>query len=92
MHGTFGFTFLDWALPAMGEAERVHLARAADRTIRAIRKQWAAVRTQRTDAYDEQVGDALGWMQSDDYLALASSSMETRVREPLLARGILVTA
>jgi hypothetical protein len=91
-HGTFGFTFLDWALPSLDERERRHLGRAADRTIRAIKKQWAAVRKKRTDAYDERVGDALGWMQSDAYLALAGSAMETRVRAPLRARGVPVTA
>jgi hypothetical protein len=92
MHGIFGFTFLDWALPDLTEAERLHVARAADRTIRAIHKQWARVREQRQDAYDEKVGDALGWMQSDAYLVLATQAMQTRVREPLLARGILVSA
>jgi hypothetical protein len=91
-HGTFGFTFLDWALPAFGEDERKHLGRAADRTIRAIRKQWDAVKRRRTAAYDEAVGDALGWMQSDAYLELASRSMDRRVRAPLIARGILVSA
>ena len=91
-HGTFGFTFLDWALASMDEADRTHLARAADRTIRAIKKQWANVKRRRSNAYDEKVGDALGWMQSDAYLALASASMESRVREPLRARGILVSA
>jgi len=70
----------------------VHIGRAADRTIRSIRKQWGRVRKQRCDAYDERVGDALGRMQSDAYLALAQSAMETRVREPLRARGIPVSA
>jgi hypothetical protein len=90
-HGTFGFTFLDWALPALGEDERKHLGRAADRTIRAIRKQWDAVKRRRTAAYDEAVGDALGWMQSDAYLDLASRSMDRRVRAPLIARSIPVS-
>jgi hypothetical protein len=89
-HGTFGFTFLDWALPALTESDRGHLARAADGTIRAIRRQWALVREQRNDAYDTEVGDALGWMQSDQYLTLAARTMEHRVRGPLLARGINV--
>jgi hypothetical protein len=91
-HGTFGFTFLDWALPRLGTDERRHLARAADGTIRAIHKQWDAVRRRRTAAYDEAVGDALGWMQSDAYLALAARAMDRRVRAPLAARGILVNA
>jgi hypothetical protein len=91
-HGTFGFTFLDWALPAFSADERKHLGRAADRTIRAIRRQWDTVKRRRTAAYDDAVGDALGWMQSDAYLELASRSMDRRVRAPLIARRIPVSA
>lgn len=90
-HGVFGFTFLDWALPSLSEQDRAHLARAADTTIRAIKKQWALVRAQRNDGYTEEAGDALGWMQSDAYLETASRAMEARVRAPLLARGIPLT-
>ncbi len=91
-HGTFGFTFLDWALPSLTEEDRQLLGRAADGTIRAIHVQWDNVRKKRSDHYHEAVGDALGWMQSDAYLALAAKAMETRVREPLRARGIPITA
>jgi hypothetical protein len=90
-HGTFGFIFLDWASSRLGEDDRQHLARAADRTIRGVRKQWEILRRNGTRAYDESVGDALMWMQSDEYLALAARSLESRVREPLLARGIPVS-
>jgi hypothetical protein len=91
-HGTFGFTFLDWALPSLSEDDRKHLGRAADRTIRAIRKQWRAMERRRVNGYDDRVGDALGWMQTDAYLALAHRSMDERVRRPLRARGIVTTA
>ena len=90
-HGTFGFRFLDWAQPKLKAEDRAHLGRAADRTIRAIKKQWARLREQRSDVYTETVGDALAWMRSDAYLALAAASMETRVRQPLHARGIVVS-
>jgi hypothetical protein len=89
-HGIFGFSFLDWALPQLSDADREYLARRADSTIRAIRKQWSLVPKQRNPAYDEALGDALGWMQSDQYLALAAAAMEKRVRQPLIARGIHV--
>jgi hypothetical protein len=91
-HGTFGFTFLDWALPSMTESERAHLGRAADRTIRAIRLQWERMRSRRVTGYDHAIGDALGWMQTDEYLALATRSMDERVRRPLRERGIVTTA
>ena len=91
-HGTFGFTFLDWALPSLSDADKARLGRAADGTIRAIHVQWDNVKKSRSDAYHAQVGDALGWMQSDEYLVLAGRSMQTRVREPLRARGIPISA
>jgi hypothetical protein len=91
-HGTFGFTFLDWALPSLSEDDRGHLARAANGPIRAIRKQWDRMRKRRVAGYDQRVGDALGWMQTDDYIALAERSMKTRVIEPLRSRGIAVMA
>jgi hypothetical protein len=91
-HGTFGFTFLDWAQARLGDDERQHLGRAADRAIRGIRKQWAILRSRGTSKYDETVGDALMWMQSEEYLALAARSLESRVRRPLLSRGIPLSA
>lgn len=89
-HGTFGFTFLDWALPSLTQGEIHHLARAANGPIGAIRKQWERMRAGRVKGYDQTVGDALGWMQTDDYLALAERSMKSRVIGPLRARGIMV--
>ena len=91
-HGTFGFDFLDWALPMLSEQERVHVAAAADRAISAVFRQWDAIRARRNGQYDESVGDALAWMQSDAYLELAARSMESRVRKPLLARGFQLMA
>jgi hypothetical protein len=46
----------------------------------------------RNRAYDQRVGDALGWMQTDAYMDAAERAMRERVREPLLARGIPVEA
>lgn len=91
-HGTFGFEFLDWAAPQLSRADRAHLGKAGDRAIRAVTMQWESMKRGRSKAYDEKMGDALGWMQTDDYLALAHRSMDERVREPLRARSIPVTA
>jgi hypothetical protein len=89
-HGTFGFDFLDWALPMLTDADRELLARAADRAIAVVHRQWDSIKRNRSGAYDESVGDALAWMQSDAYLATAARSMEQRVRRPLMERGITV--
>ncbi len=91
-HGVFGFAFLDWANDALDDADRAHLGRAADRTIRAIQRQWQRLQRQRSAEYDETMGDALGWMQSEAYLALAERSMEQNVRAPLRERGIPISA
>jgi hypothetical protein len=90
-HGTFGFAFLDWADERLSEADKLHLARAADRSMRAVKSQWKHIARRRSADYDETVGDALAWMGSDAYLALAERSLEERVRQPLIARGIPVS-
>jgi hypothetical protein len=90
-HGTFGFSFLDWAMPRYSEADRVYLGSAADRAIRAIRKQWAALKKSRP-ASAAAGGEAIMWMQTDEYLALAARSMDEKVIGPLVARGIPIKA
>jgi hypothetical protein len=87
-HGTFGFTFLDWALPRLDAGGRAHLGRQADRAIRAVYRQWEHIKKTRLGLYDEAAGEALAWMQSDAYLALAARSLEARVKTPLRAREI----
>jgi len=87
-HGAFGFAFLDWALPRLAPLEIARLGTAADLAISAVRRLWRRLPKSRNDAYTEAVGDALAWMRSDAYLALAARSIEERVRKPLLARGI----
>jgi hypothetical protein len=87
-HGVFGFTVLDWAAEQIGDTERAHLARTADAGIRAIHGLWADI-AKRPRAKDSTV-HALGWMQTEAYLALARRSMRKKVIEPLLARGIAV--
>ncbi|MES1206102.1 MAG: ferritin-like domain-containing protein [Pseudomonadota bacterium] len=87
-HGVFGFLFLDWALDKLTDAERRHVGAAADRGIEAVRRQWRVLEKRRRAGYDETLGDALGWMQSDAYLELAARSLESQVRKPLRDRGI----
>ena len=83
-HGTFGWAFLDWARPHLTDDDRAALGHTADRFIASIRASWARLETRPVAAG----GDALGWLKSDDYLALARRSMEKQVITPLKARGI----
>lgn len=89
-HGTFGFTFLDWALPLLPESARELLARSADDTVKMVKRNWRYLRDRPKTAFSE--AHALGWMQSDAYLELASRSLESRVLRPLRDRGIPVVS
>ena len=91
-HGTFGFAFLDWAEPALSDADRAHLGKAADRAIRAVQAQWKDISSGPKNTGASPLGDTLGWMRSDAYLELAKRSMEERVRTPLRARRIPISA
>lgn len=86
-HGTFGFTFLDWALGKSGDEGVALVGRAADRGIRFLKDSWTALRKQRATDEDTS-GDTLGWMRSDAYRALAEKSLEDKVRAPLRERGV----
>jgi hypothetical protein len=86
-HGTFGFTFLDWAVSELSEAEMAHVGRHADLAISFIKRQWATIARGKRDSFDEK-GNALGWMHTDAYLDLARRSMEEKVVGPLRERGI----
>jgi hypothetical protein len=87
-HGVFGFAFLDWAQDRLSASDRAHLARTADLAIGGIHRLWDDIK-RRPRGPDSAV-HALGWMQTDAYLALAQRSMRSKVIDPLLARGIEV--
>lgn len=85
-HGTFGWTFLDWALPSLGPADFEHLGRTADAAIAIVRASWDELR--RRPRMEESEHHTLGWMQTEAYLALATRSLEEKVCAPLRARRI----
>jgi hypothetical protein len=90
-HGTFGFTFLDWASDQLTDEERAHVGRHADIAIGAIKRQWAALAARRRAAFDAK-GNALAWMETGAYLELARRSLAEKVVGPLRERGIHVAA
>jgi hypothetical protein len=90
-HGTFGFTFLDWAIPQMTPEEVAHLGRAADIAIRAVYRVWQGV-AHEDDGEAELAANPLAWFGSPSYMRVAHRAMEQRVRAPLRARGIFLMA
>tara|TARA_Y100001954_G_scaffold239242_1_gene312271 strand:+ start:6307 stop:7104 length:798 start_codon:yes stop_codon:yes gene_type:complete len=87
-HGTFGWTFLDWANPHLNDAERQQLAQTADQVISNVHRTWDEMRQR--DNKDVDQAYALGWLGTSEYLALAERSLERLVIKPLRQRGILV--
>jgi hypothetical protein len=90
-HGTFGFTFLDWAVPDLSPDEVAHVGRHADLAITFIKSQWEFLFKHQRSSFDNK-GNALGWMQTGPYLDLARKSMTEKVVGPLRARGIPISS
>lgn len=90
-HGTFGFTFLDWAVGDMTDDELAHVGKHADIAIGFIKRQWGHLATRGRKGFDAK-GNALGWMETGAYLDLARRSMNDKVVEPLRERGVPISA
>ncbi|MGF1469811.1 MAG: hypothetical protein ACFCGT_27110 [Sandaracinaceae bacterium] len=88
-HGAFGWLFLDWADELLREEDRAALGRAADETVRAVKRNWAYLGGQADDP--AAAAHALGWMETRAYRDLAERSLERNVLAPLRKRGIPVT-
>ena len=82
-HGVFGWVFLDWALPLLGESGRELIRRTALSAIGEIKRLWDEIRRRPDGA-----GAALASMSATEYLRLAERSMRTRVLRPFAARGL----
>jgi len=85
-HGTFGWTYLDWANEHLEDQERVELGKTADIYIGNIYARWEDLRQNK--AFDIHQSHALGWMGSEEYLLLAEKSLQRNVIAPLRSRGI----
>ena len=88
-HGTFGWTYLDWANEYLEDHERVALGCTADTYIAGIYERWELLRQEQ--AFDIHQSHALGWMGSEEYLVLAEKSLNRNVIAPLVARGIPIS-
>ena len=89
-HGTFGWAYLDWAVPHLTAEDLEALGATADAAIGGVLEGWGAIR-ERPAGPDYPIGD-LGWMENEAYLSLAQRSLDKLVVAPLRARGIPVRA
>jgi hypothetical protein len=93
MHGRFGWLYLDWVAPTLDAAQRRRLGRAAAETLAGYVPLWERLRSRVVDGVTsegfqlEHVRE-LGWMESQEYAALARASAADAVRAPLLRHGI----
>jgi hypothetical protein len=85
-HGRFGWLFLDWALEMCDDDAQAHLAAAASDEMGKLVRNWDAIKPGKAPLDEVH---ALGWMESQAYIDLARKSLETEVRAPLRARGLL---
>jgi hypothetical protein len=81
-HGQLGWFFLDWADERLDPSRRDRLAEVASRAIKAVVDRWDVIAPQPADR------EALGWMHTESYVALARRSLATHVVAPLRERGI----
>ena len=85
-HGTFGWSYLEWAGGRLSDADRVQLSRLAARSVRGVLRNWEAIKKRRSTASTGT--HTLGWMQTDAYLELAGRSLRAKVLRPLARYGI----
>jgi hypothetical protein len=88
LHGSFGWSYLDWASERLTDADRTHLSMLSARSIRGILHNWEELKQELASAGGRPKAHALGWMQTRDYLALAARSLQSKVLEPLAHYGI----
>lgn len=87
LHGSFGWSYLEWAAPLHDAAERAQLSALAARSIRGVLRNWDHLRRELIDG-ERPKAHALGWMQTRDYLSLAARSLAQKVLAPLVRHGI----
>ena len=85
-HGRYGWLFFDWAAELLSDEEKRYVAGCARDEIGKLERMWSALQPQPESAADVH---ALGWMESQAYLDLARRTVETDVKAPLAARGLL---
>ena len=89
MHGTFGWSYLEWARDHLTSEDLGHLSHLAARSIRGVVANWDYLKRELLEGPQQRPkAHALGWMQTRDYLTLAAISIQKKVLTPLLRFGI----
>lgn len=89
-HGTFGWAYLDWALPLLTEEDKAALGETADEAIRGVYAMWEDIKKRPTGSRKEF--HDLGWLETEEYLTLAQRSLQKQVIAPLVSRQIPLSA
>jgi hypothetical protein len=89
LHGSFGWSYLEWAQEHLKDEDLLALSRLSARSIRGILANWDYLRRELLEGKAQRPkAHALGWMQTRDYLTLAASALEAKVLKPLARFGI----
>jgi hypothetical protein len=88
LHGSFGWSYLDWASERLSNADRAHLSLLSARSIQGVLRNWEGLRRDFRANGGRPRAHTLGWMQTRDYLMLAARSLKRNVIEPLGRYGI----
>ena len=88
LHGSFGWSYLEWASELLTAQDRVHLSLLAARSIYGVLRTWDGLKRDMALTGGKPKAHSLGWMQTRNYLTLAARSLRRNVLEPLARHGI----
>jgi hypothetical protein len=88
LHGSFGWSYLDWASDQLSTDDRKHLSELAARSIYGVLRNWEGLKRDLATSAGRPKAHSLGWMQTRDYLTLAARSLKRNVLDPLARYGI----
>lgn len=88
LHGSFGWSYLEWASELLTAQDRTHLSLLAARSIYGVLRTWDGLKRDMALTGGKPKAHSLGWMQTRSYLTLAARSLRRNVLEPLARHGI----
>ena len=88
LHGSFGWSYLEWASELLTAQDRAHLSLLAARSIYGVLRTWDGLKRDMALTGGKPKAHSLGWMQTRSYLTLAARSLRRNVLEPLARHGI----